>query len=403
MGIFDRVFGKPSVATFADRMIRAARIAGDTREHRYDDVQKSITTFTNGEATGTVNLHNMYRNYCELPRSARNGYLQVCVRGMLAPKHGLPDDFESAGPNIRPRVWARTTIENMRLGAMLNNPGGESDLPHIGIGDHLVGCLAYHWPETVQTITAENLKAWGTTFYEAMEQAIENLGATRFGYVEIGDNLYGSLTGDACDASRVLLLDRITAFAVRGSHVVLLPNREQLLITGSEDELGLRIMADLAEQGLDKPYSLSGTPLMLVDGEWVDWMPPPENPLYRRFRDLEVKSRYPDYNDQKGLLDQLHEKQGLEVYTASFSVAQKEGDPHLTSYCVWGDGVDALLPVVQKVMFVGLQGTAAIGEWERVRAVVGDLMEETEHYPPRYRVRTFPDGKRLAEIGMAEL
>jgi hypothetical protein len=47
----------------------------------------------------------------------------------------------------------------------------------------------------------------------------------------------------------------------------------------------------------------------------------------------------------------------------------------------------------------GHERPVAFGPWERVREVAGRLMEPTEHYPPRFRVRGFPDAGQLAAIG----
>jgi hypothetical protein len=61
--------------------------------------------------------------------------------------------------------------------------------------------------------------------------------------------------------------------------------------------------------------------------------------------------------------------------------------------------------VTQKIVFMreGGDGPAAVGSCDRVRQAVGHLMERTEHYPARYRVRQFPDAGQLAVIGTEEL
>ena len=54
----------------------------------------------------------------------------------------------------------------------------------------------------------------------------------------------------------------------------------------------------------------------------------------------------------------------------------------------------------------GLQGRerpVALAEWTRVVEVVGELMEPTEDYPRRYRVREFPDRAALDAIGVGEM
>jgi hypothetical protein len=79
------------------------------------------------------------------------------------------------------------------------------------------------------------------------------------------------------------------------------------------------------------------------------------------------------------------------VFVASFSAVEKKTG-EVISHCVWGQVVDSLLPVTDKVAFMqhGLDRPAAIGDWARVMEVVGELMEMTENYPRRYRVREFP-------------
>ena len=61
--------------------------------------------------------------------------------------------------------------------------------------------------------------------------------------------------------------------------------------------------------------------------------------------------------------------------------------------------------MAQKVVLMRDLGEppAAIGDWDRVQEVVGDLMEETDHYPPRFRVREFPSNEALESIGRADL
>ena len=45
---------------------------------------------------------------------------------------------------------------------------------------------------------------------------------------------------------------------------------------------------------------------------------------------------------------------------------------------------------------------AAVYTWSRIVDVAGHLMEPTDHYPTRFRVRAFPDEAQLAEIGVAK-
>lgn len=325
-----------------------------------------------------------------------------CVRVALSSDRQPPADFGEARPNLRSRLWSRAGLEQLRLRNLYTESDkGGLDLPCQPIGEHLLACLAYDWPESVQSVNQETLQEWGVTTYEALESALENLERSTQSVAQIGDRVYSFVSGDTYDAARIMLVDRIKGFELDGAPVAMVPNRELILITGSEDPAGLKIMADIAADGLRKPYPLSGIPLILQDGEWIDWMPPPGISAHAQFRQFALNFLGGLYAEQKELLDAAHERGGIDVFVASFSPKTRQ-DGTMDSYCVWGDGVDSLLPVARRIAFVreGPQ-LVGVGEWDRVSRIVGGLMEPTEHYPPLYRVREFPDQVSLDAMELA--
>ncbi len=407
MQFFERVFGKPSLDSFAKQIMRGLREAGQTNELRYERAERRIVQLRDGKEVGSVHLGNMYQSYVALDRPHRAEHLKHCVRVVMRLYHNpeLPADFAEARPNLRPKLWSRSLMEHLRLKGLYSDPPPKQlDLPCQPIGEHLLACLCYDWPESVRSINQDNLEKWGVTVFEALEAAKENLEESTLATSKIGDHLYSFITGDSYDAVRLLLEDRIKGFELTGRPVVMIPNRDSILITGSDDAVGLEMMARLAVKELEEPYSLSGIPLILDDGEWVDWMPPADHPSYARFRELELNFIGSHYTEQKQLLDAAHERGGIEVFVASFSVATRQ-DGSQVSFCVWGDGVDSLLPVTHKVAIMqkDRENTAYYGEWTRVLDVAGELMELTDHYPRRYRVREFPDKAMLDAIGLGEM
>jgi hypothetical protein len=121
-----------------------------------------------------------------------------------------------------------------------------------------------------------------------------------------------------------------------------------------------------------------------------------------RFRVVALGSLYAE---QKELLDKIHQRDGTDLYVSSFSAVQKSDADDVVSYCVWGEGVDCLLPVTQKVAFMqeGQERPVALGTWSHVMTIAGDLLESTEDYPRRYRARLFPDQAALEAIGAGEM
>ena len=265
--------------------------------------------------------------------------------------------------------------------------------------------MAFDLPEAVRTISQGDLDDWGVSYYEAMEVARRNLESTEFAFAGIGDNLYASLTGDTYDATRLLRTELIRSLDVKGDHIAMVPNRDSLLITGSEDEEGLNLMYSFAEKALnDEPRPMIATALRLDGDEWVNWMPSEDHPLWEPLRALELKFLFQEYEDQKSILDATFEAELDQTFVASFSAVEKKDSGELVSYCVWSEGVEALLPKAHKIVFVrGEDDLPALARWERVTSVVGHRLEQTDFYPARFRVSSFPSSAELVALGSEDL
>lgn len=394
MGFLDKFFGPPTRDKYAAMFMAALRKAGDTRSPTYDAKEFRLV---HGES-GYTNLGNFYADFCSVPKADRQKCLQGQVRGSLSHLKEIPDEFDDAKCDLRPKIWTRSTMESLRLRQRLEGNDGP-DIPTQAVGEHLEVSLVYDLPEAVMSIPRGQLDDWGVTFYEAMEIARHNLENSDFAFASVGESLYASLTGDTYDASRMLNVDLVRKLNVTGEHIAMVPNRDTLLIAGSDDEVGLKMMLDIAEKTLEQPRPMIATPLRLAADEWVEWFPEAEHPLFQRFNSLALKWFYQEYGDQKKMLDAIHEKEGIDLFVASYSAVEKNTG-ELVSYCVWTNGAGALLPKTQNVVFIrGENDIPALGQWNRVIEVVGDMMQQTEDYPPRFLVREFPSDEQLAAIG----
>jgi hypothetical protein len=406
MRFLDLLIGKPSVAYFAAQMIEAFRSAGDTSQLRYDAAENRIIRENSSGRDGETNLGDMYHTYLLQPRTKRAAYVRSAAVSLLNSRKGLPEDFDLVRADLRPKLWLRATFEQMRLQNLVVGVDDKPlEMPLVGVGEHLSLGLAYDWPQSVQTINDDNLKTWNVSFYEALEVASRNLDEATTAYAELGKGTYAFVSADTYDATRIILLDRIRALEVNGKHIALAAGRDSLTITGSEDEAGLAIVAGLGSKALERPYDLSGVPLILEDGEWRDWKPPRDHSLYRTFCDLELMFVAPLYGRQKYLLDAVHEKHGIDIYVGELSVLRKNDGSERISYCTWPEGVDSLLPAAQYVGFVedGNVASGTFGEWDRVMEFAGHLLEATDDYPRRYRAREFPNDTILDAIGLHKL
>ena len=407
MGLFDKLFGPPSRGVFARELMTALRRAGDREDIVYEREQFRLVRPKSNDVT---NLGSIYAEHCSLPRGQRKAQLNRLAEAFVTARNELPDGFDAARSNLRPKVWTRAQFANMELQQRLDS-GKELDLPLYPLGEHLLTTVVYDQPASMRTLSEDDFEKWNTSYYEAMEAARANLDESTIAWAKIGDRFHSAMSGDNYDSSRVLLVDRIVDFDLLGDAVAMIPTRDSLHITGSDDVDGLKMMLDLTEKSLaEDPRPLSGVPLRLIEGEWDDWQPPADHPLAARFDWLRQRFLGGLYTDQQELLNAVHEKEGLDVFVASCSAVENPQTKQPRTYCVWSEGADSMLPETQLIMLLteaalhGGEGQHVGGTWSHVRDVVGDLMQPVAGlYPPRWRIREFPSQQQLESIGKLDL
>lgn len=403
MGWFDWLFGPPTEAKFAQLFMSALKNAGEGRNLRFDPAQFQVLIGDDDDQGGIINLRNFYEEFCKLSPADRKRFLPEIVEAILAPREELPSDFNEVRGHLRPKIWARAGIEHTNLQARIRGGQKGIDMPQYEVGSHLLASIVYDLPRSVRSISSEELEEWGTSYYEALEIATQNLIEADFSYAKVGDGLYVSATGDSYDASRILLTEFIKSLEVRGDTIAMVPNRDMLIIGGSDDDEALATMLALAEQAVENPRPLASTPLKLVGDQWVDWMPSRGHPLFDGFRMLELKYLYQEYAQQKEMLDKLYEQQSIDRFVASFSAASEQDGDNVFSYSVWSEGIESLLPQTERVMFFRSRGEeneiVASAPWHKVQKVVGHLMSDVDLYPKRYLVTEFPSDEELAQLG----
>jgi hypothetical protein len=244
------------------------------------------------------------------------------------------------------------------------------------------------------------LDSWGVTFYEALENARDNLRHVQPQIIgpQEGPGTYVFTSNDGYDSSRLVLLDLVRQFEVNGDYIAMAPGREMLVVTGSEDEAGLEAMVALAKKAFDQPRTVSGAALRLEGDEWERWMPDKGHSQYAEFHGLWLRSQGQDYAEQKELLDKLHESRGEEIFVASYSVAQHKETGARINFCVWADGAVTLLPKTEQIVLGSMGQAPLVADWAKVEAAAGDFMTPLDMYPERYRVEQFPTAEQMAAM-----
>jgi len=401
----DFLFGPPSRDNFAKLVMAELQRKGKSQTLKYDAEKFMIERADEG----FVNLANLYHEYCQAPRAQRSKVLERFVRGCLGTTgFELPEDFADINPDLLPVVRSRFYLESVILQSRAR--GGEGvTVPQQMIGDHLSLSLVYDLPQAMRSIIQDDLDKWGITFYEAVEAArsnLEQMGNVAFASLQgQASGVYISATGDNYDASRLIMLDLVRKMPVRGDYIAMVPNRDTLVISGSDDPAGLEVMCKVAEDSFQKPRPISTVALRLVGDDWESWLPACDSPTFGKLHELRLRTIGMEYNDQKELLDQIHQQTGEDLVVAPFSAVKQKDSGRISSYSVWSEGVDTLLPETDDVILLRPDHSSddvavvAAGSFDRVREVAGDLMQPIGSYPERYRVTEFPSQQQLSEIG----
>lgn len=202
---------------------------------------------------------------------------------------------------------------------------------------------------------------------------------------------------DDYDASRILLTDLIESHPVAGDPVVLVPDRETLLLTGSDDAEGLLVVAGIASRHEGRP--ISGIPLRLSEGSWSPWLPPQDHPVHHHLKALCCDSIESDYLQQSRLLVEQHRAMQTELHVVPYIVMSHEVLGPV-GICSWVLGARQLLPRTDLVSLVRMGEVVEIitGDWATVFRVAGHLMAPVGGYPERFLVEGVPSEADLLEI-----
>jgi hypothetical protein len=407
MSLFDRFVGRMTEEQFAQRLIDQLRQVGDVRLARYDAAHFQIQFTQSDREVGYANLRNLYDEYLTHAGRDADQFFRFAIRSLLASHKPLPDEYGDAVCDILLTVRNRSYFSLLELRSWIASDPNYS-WPHVPVGEHLGVGLTYDLPEAMVMLQSLHLADWGVSFYEVYEHALANLTEIDATFTTIDEHTYASATGDHYDASRMLLPELIEELRVVGQPVVLLPNRDHLLVTGSADRSGIETAALVARQLFNLPRPVTGLAFVRQQDEWRPWLPPRDHVSYATLKAMSLQTIGHDYHEQRQLLGLWLARRDAELEPAEFKVHGAAATQPPISYCVWEEGMRQLLPKTDRVCFQMANQSfqhplveAINCSWDHVRQVVGHLMVEEDWYPARYRVTEFPSPGQLSKLRRA--
>ncbi|RKG94198.1 hypothetical protein D7V97_39385 [Corallococcus sp. CA053C] len=380
---------------FAQQALEALRATGIPGALTYDPERFLIqSTAPDGGLGMVVFLSNFHREYLATAPEKRGEVLARLGRSGALPEGA--ETYAQARPHLMLVVRARDTFEQFP-----QQSGEKVPVSWQPLGEVLAEALVQDTPEAMRYVSPDDLARWGISYGQAHADAMANLrrlDSVPLTHLALGTCLLA--TNDSYGASRLLLEDVMSGCEVKGERVVLVPNRDTLLITGAEDAEGLLEVAEAALAGLKAPRPVDGRALRLTADGWRPFLPEPGSPSRSLLENLAFASRVRGYQEQTERLRRQHEAEGSQLHVAGY-VPEQDAKGRFFGQAIWSNDGETLLPRADVILFMD----AALGphappvasvRWDLVVRDAGMLlMPELGLYPERYRVRGFPSKELL--------
>jgi len=302
----------------------------------------------------------------------------------------LPDALPWLMPKVRPR------FEYEALALRTGRPGPE----FRPLAGSFAVSLVVDLPDAEIPVSAGDLLRWNSDFDRLLQKARTNLLARggEEGFRPMGPGRYRSTWQDNLDGSRMLLPGILQRLSLDGDPVVVLPNRDTLLVVGSEDPAGLRWALEGALEFLNEdPRSLNGCPLRLRNYQWESFMARDEHPLRPLLGRIQKRRLKDEYAHQKFLLDRRHGSMGKAITVAPFQL-EKTPSGQTGSFTVWSRSMgEAWLPEADRVC-LDLEAGKTWLSWEAAQRSLSQLLEPVGLFPERYRFKEVPRTDQLASL-----
>jgi hypothetical protein len=384
---------------YLEKMVAELRRGGLTDSIEVDEEQFQLVL--GGGAV--INLHNGFVEWERASVLRRGQVLRRFAEVFLQPGEP-PATVEEARPNVMLRVRDREwfAVNELRFADAGDGPGPA--FTYEPLNEWLAVEVVYDWPTSVSSLKPETLAGWDMSLEEAIRTGRANLRERTEGtFRQLAPGVFASPWQDSYDAARLVLTELISRLELQGDPVALLPQRDHLLLAGSDDESGLGRIAELAEPLLDEPHRVTGRAFVWRDGRWQLFLPPVTHPRHESLRRLVTLTAAEDYNEQRAVLEQRHSAAGEDLFVAAVLLRTDDASGELRSVCTWTAGVRTLLPRADEIAFVPGESASdseiSLVSWDRAVAALGHAMEAQGLLPERWLVDSFPSEDELRAIG----
>ena len=350
--------------------------------------------FDLGDGEQLTHLHHLFSELRDVPSAERAGRIEFFVRSILEVGDAIP--WEEARGRVFPVLRAGT------YGAYLDQRGTLTPQPlRRNVLPFLVELLVLDRPRSMAIINPKNLDDWSVPESEVRRSAHENADTFRNTPLEPYLDQFGGISclpddgpNDVYASSRLLLPGWLASMTgrFRGRPLAIVPERGSLFVAGDADPEAARWLAQTAQREWQASTRALSPVVYTADDSGAVVPYRRTDGLCELLRRGEGMLLAKEYAEQKLLLDEIHERDGIDLFVAKATLVERQ-DGRILSYCVWTDGVESLLPetdvvVVQSNPEVKKNGWQLFLPFERARALAGEAWSQAEVPAGPRRFRT---------------
>jgi hypothetical protein len=381
---------------FAEKVIAALHTEGATGEYVFDELENALTSPDRPP-------FSLEENYLEAQGQA-SYLLEQLVRAYahihLHPPE-VPAMWEVATkvvfPYVRPMAFHAHRGFRAAQGQKLD------PVPFGLVSEHVTVCVGVpsKWKTLVATV--EDLKRWGVSIDEALEQARQNVSARGNPEWQVSNEypgVYRSPWKDEYGISRILFPSVFGRVPLRGDPVIIAPTWQGFLVAGSDDEHGLVNLGRIGKKLIENDSYLIYRPMRARGDTLEHWVPPKGHPAHGPLRFLHLINECGDYVEQAQVGKRFFERREEASNIPSPQVYSSDGGREFGTIVTWRDGPPCALPKADCVAFKRKSENLGVAKWADVQRVIGSELEPMKTYPPRWLGRTFPADWQLSSMNV---
>ncbi|MCX2865244.1 hypothetical protein OOZ63_25790 [Paucibacter sp. PLA-PC-4] len=398
MDLIDRLLGRPTLTNLI-RDVRRFMQAQGLAVVKVHPEQQEVVVERNGSPI-RVYLGNLRHEYIKAKRRDRQSVLGGFLASIVNEDSAHPASYADARTMLLPVIRSIGAL-GVAMTAAIRNPDGKP-MPAI-VQRPLVADLAVSLvidrPRSMSYVNIDHLADWNVSLEQAIDDALHNLRVLpeHGGWTQIHPGLWQGTWGDTYESSRILLPDLIHRLGVTDP-VAMVPFRDVLLVTSQANVQAVQKIVDLAVGSIDNNTRWVSFELLRLNGvRWESYAPAEHQ---AQLQDLSKRNLADAYDSQKQILDAHFEAKEIDIYVGAHQLVQRDGD-HLSSYAVWTEGIDILLPQADRIALVRPEHkefSPLMISWSMAQEHFGEFFETTDYSPTRYMLKTFPEPQAIEAV-----